>query len=529
MPDYIHIQRENAQGSYTLLSSLRELFPNGTGYVEVKPNGSLVLSQPSGGGGGGTTTIAGLFTETLTVTATNILPAPSFVPKYADRDFFVTIGSWIRHSITEGSFTVNQSPPSLSISAGAEYDILAGWQVTYEYATDDDTDPPTITATSPASVTVGQVFTITGTGFTNNAVVLLGGQIVPFTLVSQTEISVLIPALLFTGAGVSVETVTGTALASGFNFIVPTPTIAAFTPSAQETGNSVVITGTNFIGVSQVQFGGTNAASFVVNSPTQITAVVGNGASGAVQVTALYGTATRAGFTITATTPSITSFAPTLATAGTDVIITGANFNNTTSVQVNGVTVHSFVVNSATQITARISATNTTGAITVTKPTGTATSANTLTVDQILPFPRGGRLMNANTRIINGRTYIASASNETFGGAFRAFGSGFWQTNQNAPQRVSIQFPFPVKVSRYIIEPTSAFPAQRPISWQLQGSNDGTTWVTLDTRSNVPLTSWVVGVVWDLALTSDYTHYALLVTDMIGTVEIGQLTLEVTL
>jgi hypothetical protein len=38
-------------------------------------------------------------------------------------------------------------------------------------------------------------------------------------------------------------------------------------------GTTVVITGRNFTGASAVRFGATNAASFVVDSDTQITAV----------------------------------------------------------------------------------------------------------------------------------------------------------------------------------------------------------------------------------------------------------------
>jgi len=54
-----------------------------------------------------------------------------------------------------------------------------------------------------------------------------------------------------------------------------------------------VIIGTNFTG-TEVKFGGTPAASFTVNSSTQITAVVGAGATGKVTVTTANGTAQRA-------------------------------------------------------------------------------------------------------------------------------------------------------------------------------------------------------------------------------------------
>ena len=79
-----------------------------------------------------------------------------------------------------------------------------------------------------------------------------------------------------------------------------TPTITSFTPSGGCANTTpVVITGTNFTGATSVTFGGTNAASFTVNSSTQITATPGAGTTGTIQVTTAGGTATSAGtFTV---------------------------------------------------------------------------------------------------------------------------------------------------------------------------------------------------------------------------------------
>lgn len=51
------------------------------------------------------------------------------------------------------------------------------------------------------------------------------------------------------------------------------PTITSFSPGSGVTGTSVVITGTNFTGATAVQFNGV-AATYTINSDTQITAVV---------------------------------------------------------------------------------------------------------------------------------------------------------------------------------------------------------------------------------------------------------------
>jgi hypothetical protein len=71
------------------------------------------------------------------------------------------------------------------------------------------------------------------------------------------------------------------------------PTITDFDPKTGGPGTVVVITGTNFTGTT-VQFGGTHAESFTVDSLTQITAVVGQGSSGKITVTTDEGTATSA-------------------------------------------------------------------------------------------------------------------------------------------------------------------------------------------------------------------------------------------
>jgi hypothetical protein len=75
--------------------------------------------------------------------------------------------------------------------------------------------------------------------------------------------------------------------------ITATPTISNFTPTnGCSNSTPVVITGTNFTGVTAVRFGGTNADSFVVNSSTQITAILAAGATGVISVVTALGTAT---------------------------------------------------------------------------------------------------------------------------------------------------------------------------------------------------------------------------------------------
>lgn len=86
------------------------------------------------------------------------------------------------------------------------------------------------------------------------------------------------------------------------------PTVTSFAPSTVTQRTIVVINGTNFTGVTaaNVKFGGVAATSITVNSATQITAVVGLGASGDVTVTNNSGTGSKTGivFVAPAGTPS---------------------------------------------------------------------------------------------------------------------------------------------------------------------------------------------------------------------------------
>jgi len=73
------------------------------------------------------------------------------------------------------------------------------------------------------------------------------------------------------------------------------PTITGFTPASGAPDTVVTLTGTNFTGAITVQFNGTSATTFTVDSTTSITATVPTGATtGKLSVTTLGGTATSA-------------------------------------------------------------------------------------------------------------------------------------------------------------------------------------------------------------------------------------------
>ena len=84
-------------------------------------------------------------------------------------------------------------------------------------------------------------------------------------------------------------------------------------------------------------------------------------------------------FTV-ATAPTVTLLSPATGPVGAQVMITGTNLSGATAVSFNGTPASSFVVNSATSITAVVAAGTTTGLVSVTTPSGSATSPTSFVV-----------------------------------------------------------------------------------------------------------------------------------------------------
>ncbi len=207
------------------------------------------------------------------------------------------------------------------------------------------------------------------------------------------------------------------------------PTVSSVNPTGGPTvGNtSVTITGTNLTGATAVKFGSTNATSYVVNGPTQITATAPAGSAGTVDisVTAAGGTSAASPndhYTYFAI-PTVSSIAPTSgpATGGTSVIITGSNLTGATAVKFGATGATTFVVNSATQITATAPAGSSVVDVTVTTPGGTsATGAGDQYTYIAAPTvssvsPTGGSTAGSTSVTIAG-TNLTGATAVKFGG-----------------------------------------------------------------------------------------------------------------
>lgn len=210
------------------------------------------------------------------------------------------------------------------------------------------------------------------------------------------------------------------------NIGIPSPNITTFAPLSGGNGTLVTITGTNFTGATNVKFGGINASSFTVLSATSISALVAYGTTGIITVTTPNGAATSIGTFTYIPSPTITSFTPTSASSGANVIITGTNFTGATNVKFGGINATSFTVLSASSITAVVGS-GATGIITVTTPGGNVTSTSIFT---FISITAPALSTNAITNITSSAATSGGNISSDGGGAITSKGV-CWSTSSN--------------------------------------------------------------------------------------------------
>ena len=138
----------------------------------------------------------------------------------------------------------------------------------------------------------GKVIQVLGNGLTGTTQVMFGAGSASFTVVSDTYLTAVVPATGTSGP-VVVTAPSGTRISSK-NFKVQ-PAISSFSPTSGGVGSQVVITGTGLTQTTAVTFGGVRATVFTVNSATQVTATVPEGAkTGKIAITSPGGTASSA-------------------------------------------------------------------------------------------------------------------------------------------------------------------------------------------------------------------------------------------
>jgi hypothetical protein len=132
--------------------------------------------------------------------------------------------------------------------------------------------------------TGGNTITINGTGLSTANSVSFGGNTATPTVLSDSSLSVVVPAGTAGSVSVSVTTAGGTNNGLSYTYI-DDPTIGIINPDEGSTsgGTALTVTGTNLGSTNSVTIGGTTAPFSVINSTT-LSVVTPSGAAGPADV-----------------------------------------------------------------------------------------------------------------------------------------------------------------------------------------------------------------------------------------------------
>lgn len=273
-----------------------------------------------------------------------------------------------------------------------------------------DSVAPRIVSFTPDTAAINQPVTIRGRNFTNTTKVQFGTTVAsPFTVVSDSVITAT-PIHGSSSGNIYVTTDKGTASRGGFYFLDYVPLVfSSFSPDSARKGDVVTIRGAVMLDVNGVYFGGTPAKSFTKLSDTVIIAVVGEGSSGNIVLTADWnGTDSLPGFKYIdlGAVPVILSITPDNGPEGSPVRISGHHFNNATAVVFGGIPVDSFNISSDSVIDTHIG-TCCSGAVDVINIAGTG-SMYGFTLNYPPPPPDTGYVIaKFNATVNNGNAVVS--------------------------------------------------------------------------------------------------------------------------
>ncbi|MCG8606739.1 DNRLRE domain-containing protein, partial [bacterium] len=247
--------------------------------------------------------------------------------------------------------------------------------------------PPVIDSFVPTIGPVGTQVTISGSNFSGVTSVSFNGTAATnFTFVTEnaeTKIRATVPAGATTGK-ISLTNAAGSGTSVDDFTIGNSPVITSFDPTLGVPGTEVTIIGLNFTGTTAVSFNGSPAASFSIDSDTQLRGTVPSLATtGPITITNGSGTSSDSEDFTVVFPPTISGFSPNSGPIGTEVTLTGHGFLGTTDVAFNGTSAISFIVNSASEIRVTVPAGATTGSLSLTNPAGSTLSTTDFTVTSV--------------------------------------------------------------------------------------------------------------------------------------------------
>jgi hypothetical protein len=396
--------------------SASDAFTYGSVVVTPKPPTITTVAPTSGPLAGGTS---------VTITGTNL-----------DTTTGVTVGGKPATLGTKTATSVVITTPAGTAAGSAPVvvtnpDGTASSTFTY-------TQPvPTITSLSPATGSTfgGETVTINGTNFVSGSTVSFGGTAGTNVVVTATKITATAPAHAAGKVDVSVtgaSLTTANTAADDYTYVQPVPTITSLSPATGSTfgGETVTLTGANYVAGSTVKFGTVAATNVTVVSSTKITATAPAAAAGKVDVSvsgAGVSNANTAGddYTYVQPVPTISGLAPASGptTGGTSVTITGNNFVAGSTVKFGTVAATGVIVDSKTQIRATAPAAAAAGKVDVQVSGAGVSSANTATDDYtyVVPAPTVTSISPSTGDIAAGTSVTITGTNLT--GASVKFGS----------------------------------------------------------------------------------------------------------
>ncbi|HEX8999407.1 MAG TPA: IPT/TIG domain-containing protein, partial [Blastocatellia bacterium] len=262
---------------------------------------------------------------------------------------------------------------------------------------------PTVTNINPTNAAAGETVTITGTDFTGVNAVKFSNNVAAasFNVVNATTITAVVPATAVNGPLTISKPSCGDAQTASFtvNQPVACQTVTGISPASGAVNTSVVITGTNLSGVTEVIFTNGQSAQFTVGSTTMITATVPVGAmSGPITLKkAACADVQTASFTVQAICPTVAGYAPQTGAIGQEVTITGTNFTTATTVAFAANAAATVIYDSDTQIRAIVPATAVSGLIKIGQPGCPDATAGTFTITT--PCPTADSLNPAGAQV----------------------------------------------------------------------------------------------------------------------------------
>ncbi len=278
---------------------------------------------------------------------------------------------------------------------------------------------PIITGISPSIVGTGGTLTVTGRNlqFTQaaqlfpNTLQILSQSATTMTLRVSTQAQVITaPLRLESGNGCLVLSTQAIAIAAP-------PTLTAVNTSSPEVGQTLVLTGTNFVPGMTITLGDVTAATVEVVSPTEVrvsfstNALVVASTGAVLQATTPFGTATLQNTLVrllpATVIPANIDFTPDTGTIGSTIVITGRGFVDVTAVSFGGTPAQSFRVESPSRIVAIVGAGGS-GTVRVRSTTGTGESMRTFTY--LTPQQLDSLAAVNFYRATNGATWTTSAN-----------------------------------------------------------------------------------------------------------------------